>query len=335
MGPWLSLDIAPAFYSTVRDNVTVARGQPVVGGSNPPGSVVAMRDDKKERYKIGEKGAKIGIFGNMLLAIFMFIAGILSRSTALITNSVHTASDIATSAIVLVGFSIGKRPPDFDHPYGHGDAEPIAGLILAITLSIIGFEFMRHSAMEIITGVSTTPGILALIAIVICIPFKIWMTFWVKNLAKRINSSTLLADAQHHKSDVYAMLAVLVGVAGARYLGIPMLDPIAGIVVAAFIMKIGFDVGWANINTLMGRSPGEDITQKIKEAAHHVKEVKRVHDIKIHYFGPYAGVNLHVEVDGSMRVKEANRIAHAVEKMILKKVEPIETALVHVDPFRS
>ncbi len=284
-----------------------------------------------ERYRKARVGVIIGIFGNLFLSLLKLAAGILGNSLAVIADSVHSLSDMLTSVVVWIGLRVGKKPPDKEHPYGHGDAEPIAGLIVSIVLGIIGFELIRNSVAEILTGRVYTPGTIAIIAVVFSIVFKYWMTFFVMKIGRETRSPALIADAYHHKSDFYTSIAVLVGVAGAR-LGFSVLDPLAGILVSLWIIKIGFDLGKRNIRSLMGEVPSEEMLSHIKDITSGIKGVKNVHSIKVHYVGPHAFVTMHVNIDKKMRLSEAHEIATKVEDELKKKIETVSYVTVHPEP---
>lgn len=284
-----------------------------------------------ERYRKARVAVFLGVFGNFFLSILKLVAGILGNSLALIADSVHSLSDMLTSVVVWIGLRIGKKPPDKYHPYGHGDAEPIAGLLVAIALGIIGFEFIRTSAVEIISGRVYTPGTIAIVVVVISIVVKYWMTFFVMKTGRETRSPALIADAYHHKSDFYTSIAVLIGVAGAR-VGFSFLDPVAAIIVSVWIIKIGFDLGRRNIRSLMGEVSSDEILSKIKDITSGIKGVKSVHDVKVHYVGPDAFVSMHVNMDKGMRLSEAHEIATRVEEELKKKIDSVSSVLVHTEP---
>ncbi|NIO21316.1 MAG: cation diffusion facilitator family transporter [Candidatus Aenigmarchaeota archaeon] len=284
-----------------------------------------------ERYRQARVGVLVGIFGNLLLGIFKLIAGILGNSFAVVTDSVHSISDMLTSIVIWIGLKVGKKPPDKYHPYGHGDAEPIAGLIVSIVLCLIAFEFVRESIQKMITGEIYAPGMIAIVAVVVSILVKYWMFRFVDKTGKKLNSTALVADAAHHKSDFYTSLVVIVGVVGAM-LGFRILDPIAGLIVALWIVKIGFDVGKRNIHSLMGEVPSEYMLRQISHIAKAVRGVKDVHNVRVHYVGPNASVSLHLNIDRKKRLSEVHEIATEVEERIKKQIEPVRSVIVHCEP---
>ena len=284
-----------------------------------------------ERYRKAKVAVLLGIFGNLFLSILKLAAGILGNSLAVIADSIHSLSDMLTSFVVWIGLRVGKKPPDKYHPYGHGDAEPIAGLIVAIVLGIAGFEFIRESVIEIITGTVYTPGTIAIIAVVISIIFKYWMAFFVMKIGHETKSTAIISDAYHHRSDFYTSIAVLIGIAGARA-GFSFLDPLAGIVISLWIIKIGFDIGRKNIRSLMGEMPSDEMLSEIKKITSGIKGVRNVHNIKVHYVGPNAFVTMHVNIDKEKKLSEVHDIATNVEEHVKKGIDTVSYVVVHCEP---
>lgn len=287
-----------------------------------------------KRYRKAKLAVFVGIFGNIFLGLFKLAAGILGNSSAVISDSFHSFSDSTTSIVVWIGMKVGKKKPDKYHPYGHGDAEPIAGLILSIILGIVGFELARNSFVMIVTGNISTPGIITIYATLLSIVVNYAMTSYTMKIGKEIKSLPLIADSYHHKSDYYTSVVVLVGVVGAIVGGeaFRILDPIAGILVALWIMKIGFDQGMKNMRSLMGETPSEGIFSEIKNVTSSVKGVKDVHDVKIHYVGPNASVTMHVNMDRGLKFSEVHKIATRIENEIKKKIDSISSVVVHPEP---
>jgi cation diffusion facilitator family transporter len=285
----------------------------------------------EERYREARKAVVVSISGNLFLSIFKLLAGLLGNSLAVVADAIHSLSDILTSIVVWIGLKFGKKPPDRYHPYGHGDLEPIAGLIVAIALGIVGFELLRHAFTIALSGAYTMPGAIAIIATLICIFIKYGMFRFVNRTGRRINSPALIADSCHSKSDFLSSIVVLVGVAGAM-LGYPILDPLAGFLVAFWIIKIGYDVAKKNINNLMGTIPSERVLRDIRQAVRSVEGVKGFHDVRMHYVGPHAVVSLHLKVDKNLSISGAHSIAHSVEDRIKKAVKEATTVLVHTEP---
>lgn len=288
--------------------------------------------DVEDRKKMGRRAAYVGIAGNIGLTTFNFIVGVLSGSTALIAEAAHTFSDILTSIITFIGFRIGLKPPDRQHPYGHGRAEPLAGLIIVVFLAVIAYEiflevYRKIFFEEMLAPPDLTAAVMALVGVVV----NIAMTSYIMKTGKKINSPAIVADAQHQKVDIFSSAAIFAGVIGSR-LGFPILDPIVAIFIAIMVLKTAFDVGRDNINNIMGTVPSKEIMVGIRTAALSVKGTYGVHNVRINYLGPYASVELHVRVDEDLNLKEAHAIAHNVEEKVVKDVDIISMVTVHVCP---
>jgi cation diffusion facilitator family transporter len=291
--------------------------------------------DREIRNKIGQKAVMVSVTGKSILTILNFIIGTLSGSTALVAESAHTLSDIFTSAIAFIGFKIGLKPADQDHPYGHGKAEPLAGLLIVIFLVLIAYEIFLEVFQKLALGTSLTPpGIIAAIMALIGIVANFVLSSYSMRIGKKINSSAIMADAKHQKVDIYACVAIFLGIIGSR-MGIPILDPLVGGFVGLLILKTAFDVALENIDHIMGKIPSDKIIKEVRSAALTVDGIYGVHDIKINDMGPYATAELHVEVEGDMIIREAHKLAHITEEVIIDKIEIINSVIVHVCPLNE
>lgn len=288
--------------------------------------------DVEERKKMGRRAVFVAIFGNVGLTIFNFIVGILSGSTALIAESAHTFSDILTSIITFIGFRIGLKPPDRLHPYGHGRAEPLVGLVIVVFLGIIAFEILSEVYKKtVLGGPITPPETIAAVMAIIGVVVNFLMTTYIMRTGKKINSPAIVADAQHQKVDIFSSAAIFLGVIGAQ-LGFPILDSIVAIFIAIMVLKTAFDVGKENINNILGTIPSKEILDNIKKCSLSVNGVLGIHNIRINYLGPYASVELHTTVAEDLSLKEAHKIAHRVEKKIVKDIDIVSMVIVHVCP---
>jgi cation diffusion facilitator family transporter len=288
--------------------------------------------DENTRKKTGRKAVTVAISGNILLTIFNFVVGILSGSTALVAEAAHTLSDVITSIITAIGFRIGLKPPDSEHPYGHGRAEPLVGLVIVVFLVFIAYEIISEAYSKLLLmGSLTPPDWTAALMAIIGIAVNIIMTRYMMNVGKKINSPAIIADAQHQKVDVFSCAAIVVGVVGSN-MGLLILDPLVAVLIAVLVLKIAFDVGKENINNLMGKVPSTDLIVEITKAGTSVKGVKGMHDIKVNYMGPNASVDLHITVDPELSLRNAHKIAHQVEKSVINRVDIVSIVYVHVCP---
>jgi len=286
--------------------------------------------DADEREKSGRKAIIVGISGNAILVIFNFIVGTLSGSTALIAESAHTFSDILDSSIAFIGFKIGLKPPDIEHPYGYGRAESLAGLITVIFLFIIAFEILSEVYQKLLLGGGLAPpgwtaAIMALVGIII----NFTMTNYMTKTGRKINSPAIIADAKHQRVDIFTCIAIFAGVVGSQ-LGMPILDPLVALFIVVLVLKTAFDVAKDNVNNILGKIPSEVILNDIKAAALSVNGTSGIHDIKVNYTGPYASVDVHIEVDPVLSLIEAHEISTQVEKRIIDQVDIVTIVNVHV-----
>ena len=288
--------------------------------------------DLELRHRTGRKAVAVAISGNILLTIFNFIVGTLSGSTALVAEAGHTLSDVLTSIITAIGFRIGLKPPDIDHPYGHGRAEPLVGLVIVIFLVFIAYEIISEAYNKLLLlGTLTAPDWTAAIMALIGIGVNLTMTTYMMRVGKKINSPAIMADAQHQKVDIFSCAAIVFGVVGSN-LGIVILDPLVAVLIAVLVLKTAFDIGSENINNLMGKVPSKKLIIDIKNAGMAVEGVSGVHEIKINYMGPNASVDLHVDVNPDLSLRNAHKIAHLVEKSVIDKVDIVSIVYVHVCP---
>ena len=292
-----------------------------------------MDYDDSEREKIGRKASTLAITGNSFLTVFNLVVGLLSGSSALVAESAHTLSDVLTSLIAFVGFKIGMKPADDDHQYGHGRAEPLVGLIIVFILVVVAYEILAGAHIKLTSGNPlVAPEITAAYMAIVGIIINIILTKYLTSSGKKINSPALLADGQHQKVDIFSCLAIFIGVLGSQ-LGYPILDPLVAIVIAVIVIKTAFELGRDNVNILMGKLPSKDIILEIESMALLIPDVKGIHGVKINPMGPYSSAELHIELNGDLKLNEAHKIAHNVEKLILKNVSSIKMATIHVCPY--
>lgn len=285
-----------------------------------------------EREKIGKKASYVAIFGNIFLTVFNIAVGLLSGSTALVAEGFHTLSDVITSIIAFVGFKIGMRPADEDHPYGHGKAEALVGLIIVVFLVIVAYEIISGVYTKIALGeVITPPDKIAAIMALIGIFINYTMTTYLIRTGKKINSPALIADGNHQKVDIFSCIAILIGVIGSQ-LGYPILDPLVGVIIALIIIYTAFHMGKDNVNIIMGKVSSSKIINDVKISALDLKCVKGVHDIKINNMGPYVSVELHIELNKDLKLEKAHEIAHDVEQKIINEVASVKMVNVHSCP---
>jgi len=280
--------------------------------------------------EIVKKATVLGIIGNIILFILKIIVGVIYNSIAVISDAINSFTDIVASIIVFISVKVSSKRADKEHPFGHARAEPIAGLIVAIFMGILGFEIIKVAVDRLISGDGIIKGIVPIIAMGFTLVLKLFMYLYTGKVAKKVNSTALLAMGVDHRNDVLICIGVLIGLSGA-YFGYSFFDPLVAILVGLWIIYSGFKVGMDNIKFLIGAAPSDELMMKIKDIALVVKGVKRIHDVKAHYVGVLLQVELHIEVVGSLTISKAHTIGKRVQNK-LEKLESVDRAFVHIDP---
>lgn len=287
----------------------------------------------ENRTDYGKKAFIAGIVGNSFLTIFNIVIGLMSGSYALISEGAHTLSDITTTVIAYIGFVIAKKPADKEHPLGHGRAEAIAGLIIVLFLTMVSYEILRGAIEKLISHeLLTPPGYLAAVMAFIGIIVNLSISKYIISIGKKINSPAIIANGEHQKVDFFSSIAILIGVLISR-IGLPILDPIIGLVIGCVILKTAYNVGRDNINNIMGKIPSSDLLEEVKKIAMKNDKVLGVHNIKIDYLGAYAVASLHIEIEPNMTLTESHKIAHEVQDDILDKITIIKSITAHSCPY--
>ncbi|MDQ0256386.1 cation diffusion facilitator family transporter [Evansella vedderi] len=268
------------------------------------------------------------------------IIGWIAGSRALIADAAHSASDVPGSIAVLAGLRTAQKPPDKEHPYGHGKAENIATIVVAILLIGVGVE-IAFSSFKILFGeIPMAPKGVALVAIVISILGKELLFQYKNRLAKKINSSALQAEAWHHRSDALSSFAALIGVLGAilgQHLNYPILlyfDPLAGVVVSLVVIKIGFSLGKEASLIMLEQVLDAEKTKLFIRTVTTIDSVKRVDELLARTHGHYIVVDIKVSVDPTISVEEGHLIAKEVKRSLLTNHSDIKRVFVYINPYR-
>jgi cation diffusion facilitator family transporter len=292
-----------------------------------------------QRFAKAETGAWVGIFGNIVLALMKGIVGFMSGSKALIADAAHSASDVAGSAAVLIGLRAARKPPDQDHPYGHGKAESIAAIIVSMLLLIVGIEIGINAARSIYSGQVAPPAWYALIAIAVSIAAKEAMFQYKYRLGKKLSSQALIANAWEHRSDVYSSIAALAGVGGAvlgSYWNMPALyylDPAAGLFVAVLVVKMGYKLVMESIHSTMDHVLHQEDAEELVRAAQKVKGVITVDDLRAREHGHYVIVDIKISVNPKITVSEGHDIGKVVKLKLMERFSHVSDVFIHVNPY--
>ena len=270
----------------------------------------------------------LGLVTNLVLAIAKGLIGIISQSSALIADSGHSFSDLLSDAITIWAVRISSIPKDENHPYGHGKFETIGTFFVSIMLILTGVGVAWHVLNKINTPY--IPGIAALWMAGIAIVIKETLFHLTKMVSKRTGSRILLANAWHHRSDAISSVAALIGIGGSQ-LGIPLMDPIAGVLVAGLIIKTGIDIGYESIKELTDENVEEEIISKLEKIMTNIEGVEHFHEMRARKMGPDLLVDLHIQVNSTMSISSAHQVAERVRFRILRELPIVNEVLVHVD----
>lgn len=294
--------------------------------------------DNKQREKEIYRVTLVGTAANIILTIFKFIAGVLGHSAAMLADAVHSLSDFVTDIIVLIFVHISSKPQDKGHDYGHGKYETLATTIIGIALFVVAAGIIVEGALKIAAWTNgeelPAPGMLALWAALISIVLKEGIYQYTVIKGRKLKSQAVEANAWHHRSDAFSSIGTAVGIGGAIFLGQrwTVLDPIASIVVGAFIVKVSFDLLKGGLGELMERSLPDDVEDKILQLAATVEGVSEPHDLRTRRIGNRYAIELHIYMNGNITLTEAHDKATEVEDLLRQHFGEETHIAVHVEP---
>lgn len=283
------------------------------------------------------KVSLVSIIGNFILTALKLLAGIVAHSGAMISDAIHSASDVFSTFVVIIGIKISSKESDKDHPYGHERLECVAAIVLATILAATGLG-IGYSAAGKITGGDyahlEVPGILALLAAILSIAVKEAMYQYTRIYAKRYDSSALMADAWHHRSDALSSVGALIGIAGAR-MGFPVLDPIASLIICFFIEKAAYDIFMDAVNKMVDKACDEETEAELRRCAMEQSGVLGIDLLHTRVFGNKIYVDIEIRADGEQSLRDAHRIAEHVHDSIEKTFPKVKHIMVHVNPGQA
>ncbi|MDD6202226.1 MAG: cation diffusion facilitator family transporter [Lachnospiraceae bacterium] len=289
---------------------------------------------KDEFQNVANRVSVITIIGNLILSAAKLLAGVVAHSGAMISDAVHSASDVFSTFVVMIGISLAAKESDKEHPYGHERLECVAAIVLAMVLFITGLGIGVKALTNIFGGNYAdlqVPGILALIVAVISIVSKEGMYWYTRHYAKKIDSSALMADAWHHRSDAFSSIGALIGIGGAR-LGFPIMDSVASFVIFLFIAKAAFDIFKDAMDKMIDHSCDEETEKQLYDCVMENENVLGIDLLQTRIFGNKIYVDVEILADGSYTLWEAHNIAEEVHENIEKNFPKVKHIMVHVNP---
>lgn len=313
-----------------RENFIQAQGDSAVSVRTS----VSETAHAKARARVAYRVSVVSIVVNLLLTVFKLFAGLFAHSMAMVSDAVHSASDVFSTFIVMFGIKIGGKASDKNHPYGHERFECVAAIVLAVVLAGTGVALGYGGVQTLIRGNygdGALPGTLALIAAVVSIAVKEGMFWYTRAAAKKINSGALRADAWHHRSDALSSIGAFAGILGAK-LGVPVLDPVASLLICVFILKAAFDIFADAVRKMTDEACDEKTADRIAAVIAAEDGVDDVDKLLTRKFGDRIYVEAEISVNGDMPLSDAHAIAKRVHDSIERGIPAVKHCTVHVNP---
>ncbi len=288
-----------------------------------------------ERLNYAKKEAKISISANSFLALMKVLTGLLTGSMAVLADGIDSTIDIFTSIITYVSSIISNKPPDKEHPFGHEKAETIASKTLSLIIFFAGAQLILSSVNKLFSGdINLNIMYIALIVSAISSFIKYLLFRYKLKIGKKIQNKAIIADALNMKSDVLISLSVLVSVLLVEFTGLNWIDPVAGILVGAIVIKTAIELFWENAQELMeGTIKGDKIYNDVYIVLEKINEIHNPHRMRIRKFGFKYIIDLDIELDPEMTVKEAHNITQNAEKIIKSKISNVYEVSIHIEPL--
>ncbi|MCJ7855070.1 cation diffusion facilitator family transporter [Lachnospiraceae bacterium NSJ-143] len=279
----------------------------------------------------------IGVTTNLALFIFKLLAGILGKSGAMVSDAIHTASDVFADLIAITGLQLSKKEEDKEHPYGHEKIECIFTVMLGVVLLVVGLSVGRSAVVGIFSYISGNrdsipqPGVVAVVAAVVSIVSKEVLFQYVIRKSKKLNSPTLKATAWHHRSDSLSSIGAMIGIVGARF-GITVLDAVASLIICLIVVKIGIDVLMTSVKNLIDTSADAEDEEKIIEICRSFPGVESVIDLKTRQFGHKIYVEATIGCRNDLDLEGGHAIAEGLHDKLEMEINNIKHVFIHVDP---
>lgn len=297
-----------------------------------------MSKSSKNSMDLAMEVSRTSILVNLFLSLLKLLAGIVAHSGAMISDAVHSASDVLSTFVVIIGVKLSGKKSDEDHPYGHERLECVSSIILAGLLLATGIGIGMTGIDKITSkdGIETLaiPGKMALIAAILSMLVKEWMFWYTRGVAKKINSGALMADAWHHRSDALSSVGAFIGILGAR-MGYPILDPIASVVICLFILKAAYDIFKDAVDKMVDHACDEETETKIRETAERIVGEGHIDLLQTRLFGSKMYVDVEISADGNMSLSESHDLAEQVHDDIEMNFPEVKHCMVHVNPIEK
>ena len=292
-----------------------------------------------DEKKVVAKLSRVGILGNVILSAFKLFAGIFGHSGAMISDAVHSLSDVFATLIAYIGVVLSKQEADKEHPYGHERFECIASLILGMILAATGLGIGYSGIQTLLKARAGTaeiaiPTLLPLIAAIVSILVKEGMYWYTMYYAKKLDSAAFKADAWHHRSDAFSSVGSFIGI-GAAKLGFPIMDPLASLIICLFILKVAFDISKDALNKMTDTSCSDEFIQEVHDFISAQPDVKNIDLLNTRQFGNKVYIDLEIAVDRNMSLINAHNIAERVHAAVEQQFPNVKHIMIHVNPDKT
>lgn len=290
--------------------------------------------DKKHGENLAIRVSVVTIIGNLILTLFKLLAGVIAHSGAMVSDAIHSASDVLSTFVVIAGVKLAGKESDQEHPFGHERFECVAAIILSVMLAVTGAGIGWTGIQNILggSGQLLIPGRLALVAAVISIVSKEAMYWYTRAAAKKLGSSSLMADAWHHRSDALSSIGSFVGILGAR-LGVPVLDPVASVVICLFVLKAAWDIFQDAISKMLDTACPEEVEKEMRETVLAQQGVLRIDRLQTRLFGDRIYVEVEIAADANAPLSQAHETSAQVHHAIESEFPKVKHCMVHVNPM--
>ena len=293
------------------------------------------KDSRQNPQAIVNRVTSIGIIGNVILSLFKFMAGVLGHSSAMVSDAIHSLSDVLATFIAWLGIRLSMQAPDREHPYGHERLECVASLLRGAILFGTGLMISLTGLRTIFAGHYNelqSPGSVALVAAVVSIATKEGMFWYTRHYAKVLNSAAFMADAWHHRSDALSSIGSLIGIGGAM-LGFPILDPLASVAIAVCIIKVAYDILKDAVAKMLDTACSSEYEKQLSDFIAAQDGVDRLDVLHTRMFGNKIYIDAEISVDGSKSLTDAHEVAENVHNQVEQNFDNIKHIMIHVNPM--
>ncbi len=292
--------------------------------------------DDAARYSLGRRVTVWGMILNILLSAFKIASGIIGGSQAIIADGIHSLSDLGSDIVVLVGLKVSSKPSDESHHYGHAKFESLATLAVAVLLVLAGVFIGYESFRGISEHQHAAPGILPIVAAGVSIFTKELLYRWTKSVGKKTGSSSLEANAWHHRTDALTSVAVLAGLVVARvYPSLEILDHLIALVVAVFVVQVAVKIAYRDVHELLDSAPSPEVMNRICGSILEVEGVRSLHKCRARRVQGRIHIDVHIQVPGNLTVLEGHRISGMAAERVRQAVPNVMDVLIHIEPIED